>query len=144
MDQRPKRLLMVEDNPAHAKLMRMQLQQAPCPVEIDWVQDGEQALDYLYHRAPFENKPLPDLILLDLNLPRINGHQVLHELKGDETLQAIPVVMITTSPTQADMQRAYEESVNAYLVKPTDFSELRRMLKHTASFWCGWNRTPVT
>jgi CheY-like chemotaxis protein len=133
----PKRLLLVEDNRIHAKLIAAQISSAAHPANVEWVQDGEQALERLSGPAP-----LPDMILLDLKLPKLDGHEVLRHIKHSERLQFIPVVMITTSEREEDMQIAYEEHVNGYLVKPTDFAQMRSMIVDTVAFWCGWNRLP--
>lgn len=139
MDSHPKRLMLVEDNPIHAKLIQMQLALAPCPLDVDWVTDGEAAVRHLHTGGQ-----VPDLILLDLNLPGLNGHEVLKHIKEDDHLKYIPVVMITTSHQERDMKTAYEECVNAYLVKPHQLDELRRMLVSMVDFWCAWNQAPVS
>lgn len=129
MEVQHKRLLLVEDNPIHAKLMILQLAALSARPEVEWVKDGETALERL------RSKPLPDLILLDLKLPGIDGHDVLKSIRADHRLKKIPVVMITTSARDEDISRAYELGVNAYLVKPLDISELRSMLSGVLEFW---------
>lgn len=135
---RPMRLLLVEDNRIHARLIMAQISAAPCATQVEWVQDGEEAIDRLSGRDP-----LPDMVLLDLKLPKIDGHEVLRRVKNNPELRFIPVVMITTSEREEDVRAAYEEHVNAYLVKPTDFAQLRDMILDTIRFWCRWNQAPA-
>lgn len=135
----PKRLLLVEDNRIHARLISAQIAAAACPTRVEWVQDGEEAIQKL--TGP---DPLPDLILLDLKLPKMDGHEVLRSIKNTDRLKLIPVVMITTSEREEDMRRAYEECVNAYLVKPADFAQMRQMIIDTITFWCRWNQIAIS
>ncbi|GMU23765.1 MAG: two-component system response regulator [Phycisphaerae bacterium] len=138
----PRRILLVEDNPAHAKLLTYQLDRADCRVDITWLKDGEAALEYLHDREHRPDQPLPDLILLDLKLPKVDGLDVLDQLKHDEQLRKIPVIILTTSSREQDVERAYARCVNAYLVKPMDYQCLHEMVRSTIEFWCGWNQAP--
>lgn len=135
---RPMRLLLVEDNRIHARLMMAQIASVPCATQVEWVQDGEEALDKLSG-----SEPLPDIVLLDLKLPKLDGHEVVRRVKHDPRLKFIPVVMVTTSEREEDVRAAYEAHVNAYLVKPTDFAQLREMIMDSIKFWCNWNRAPA-
>ncbi len=136
MDGTATRLLLVEDSPAHAKLMMVQLRSASPPPQVEWVQDGEAAVQRLCH------PPIPDLILLDLKLPKLDGHEVLKRIKHDARLKRTPVVMVTTSARDEDIAVAYDHGVNAYLVKPMDFTKMRDMLTSATEFWGTWNHAP--
>jgi two-component system, response regulator len=136
-----KHVLLVEDNPAHARLIRAHLEDF-IGLTIDWVQRGEEAMDYLFGRNGGQGQRLPDLILLDLKLPGINGPEVLQRLRGDDRLRRIPVVVLTSSRDSADMDQAYANGANSYLVKSTDFAGMQEMLHHAVAFWCEWNQLP--
>lgn len=142
MGTKPKHFLLVEDNNAHAKLVLLQFMDVTDPVTIDRVSDGEEALEYIFQRGPYVNCPRPDVILLDLNLPKIDGHEVLRQLKEDEHLRAIPVVVLTTSQAEADTRAAYRHHVNSYLVKPIDFDRFKQMMKDLSRYWSAWNQPP--
>lgn len=141
MEQTVKHVLLVEDNAAHARLIRAHLEDF-IGLTVDWVQRGEEALDYLSGQGSWENRPLPDLILLDLKLPGMHGPEVLHHLKTEERLRRIPVVVLTTSRDSADMDEAYAEGANSYLVKSADFTSMQQMLHNAIAFWCEWNQFP--
>ncbi len=136
-----RRFLLVEDNDAHAKLVMMQLRDRD-ELTIDRVPDGEEALAYLRQEGPYANKERPDVVLLDLKLPRLNGHEVLRQLKADEELRGIPVIVLTTSQAEKDMAEAYREHVNSYLIKPFDFARFQRMMEDVAHYWGDWNEHP--
>ena len=105
--------------------------------------DGQQALDYLYRRGDYSdprNSPRPRLVLLDLRLPKIDGLEVLKEIKTDETLRAIPIVILTTSGSQRDVATAYAHHANSYVVKPVDFEQFTRLMSDLGYYWLGWNR----
>jgi len=136
-----KHVLLVEDNPAHARLIRAHLEDF-IGLTIDWVQRGEEALDYLRGRDGNQSHRLPDLILLDLKLPGMHGPEVLKNLRGEERLRRIPVVVLTTSRESADMDQAYANGANSYLVKSSDFAGMQEMLHHAVAFWCEWNQLP--
>ena len=137
---RHKHFLLVEDNNAHAKLVMLQFHDLGSDVTIDRVTDGEEALDYVFARGRYAGKPLPDVIVLDLNLPKIDGHEVLRQLKEDECLRSIPVVVLTTSQAEADTKRAYNHYVNSYLVKPIDFDQFQKMMRDLGRYWSAWNQ----
>jgi CheY-like chemotaxis protein len=130
------RFLLIEDDDSHAAITIRSLQQERCPSDVDRVSDGEEALAYL--RSPAN--PRPDVILLDLNLPKVDGHRVLAWVKGDRDLRTIPVVVLTTSDAESDRLRAYREHVNSYLVKPIDFERFREMVREVFRYWSVWNR----
>lgn len=141
MESTLKHVLMVEDNPAHAKLIRAHLEDF-IGLTVDWVRDGDEVLAYLEGEGPFQGRPQPNLILLDMKLRRMDGPEVLKQLKTDDRFRHIPVVVLTTSRDSADMASAYQYSANSYLVKSTDFDEMQTMLHNAVSFWCEWNQLP--
>lgn len=135
------RFLLVEDNNAHAKLVMLQLRDAQAGVVVDWVTDGSEALDYLYRRGDYADRPRPDVILLDLKLPKVDGHEVLHQIKSDEQLRLIPVIVLTTSAAESDRERAYGSYANSYVTKPLDFDEFQKMMDSLRQYWATWNQT---
>ncbi len=141
----PAVILLVEDDEAHAMLTMRALENAKLANEIHWVVDGEDAMNYLFHRGKYADNgksPRPDLILLDLRLPKLDGHEVLKEIKKSDDLKHIPVVVLTTSESEGDMIRAYSNYVNSYLVKPIDFGEFSEMVRELGFYWLMWNRHP--
>ena len=138
-------ILLVEDEEAHAMLIMRVLEDAQVANVIHWVADGGEALDYLFCRGEYVDEgksPRPDLILLDLRLPKIDGLEVLKEIKQSEELRGIPVVILTTSESETDMTRAYRQYVNSYLVKPVDFTKFNEMISDLGFYWLVWNRQP--
>ncbi len=138
-------ILLVEDEEAHAMLIMRVLEDAQVAKVIHWVADGGEALDYLFRRGEYVDEgksPRPDLILLDLRLPKIDGLEVLKEIKQSEELRGIPVVILTTSESETDMARAYHQYVNSYLVKPVDFTKFNEMISDLGFYWLVWNRQP--
>ena len=141
----PAVILLVEDNEAHAMLTMRALEDAKIANEIHWVVDGEEAVNYLFHRGKYADKrisPRPDLILLDLRLPKLDGHEVLRIIKNSDDLKHIPVVVLTTSKREGDMAKAYNNYVNSYLVKPIDFGEFTEMIRELGFYWLIWNKRP--
>jgi len=132
---RPVELLLVEDNPGDVRLTQEALKEGSLPVHLSVARDGVEALDFLRHRAPFGDAPTPDLILLDLNLPRKNGREVLSEIKSDPLLKRIPVLVMTTSRADQDIQKAYSLNANCYITKPMDLDEFLRIVKSIEDFW---------
>ncbi len=120
---RPVELLLVEDNPGDVRLTQEALKEGTLAVNLSVARDGVEALDFLRHREPFADAPLPDLILLDLTLPRKNGREVLSEIKSDPLLRRIPVLVMTTSRADQDIQKAYSLNANCYITKPMDLDE---------------------
>ena len=142
MKAEPPVILLVEDNPAHAELVLRSIEDTWSANHIHHVTHGEAALDYLYQRAAYkdsERSPRPKLILLDLRLPRIDGLDVLREIKGADALKDIPVVILTTSKAEIDVAKAYEYWANSYLVKPLDFKDFDQMMNQLGSYWLSWN-----
>ncbi|HON56941.1 MAG TPA: response regulator [bacterium] len=140
------KILLVEDNDDHAELLLMELEDKLKDIELFRVSDGEEALDYLYRRgdkySKLTNHFLPDLILLDLRLPKIDGIEVLSTIKNDKNLKKIPVVMLTSSDAENDIIEAYNNYANSYLVKPLNFDKFSKMLDSLAEYWIEWNRQP--
>jgi len=138
-------ILLVEDNPAHAELVMRSFEEHRIANQIVHVSDGESALDYLFARGSYatkENHPPPHIILLDLRLPRIDGLEVLRQIKESERLKRIPVIILTTSSAEKDAARAYERNVNSYVVKPIDFSQFTKLMDDLGMYWLGWNYFP--
>lgn len=139
-------VLLVEDNESHALLTIRGLSQQNIDHKIIHVTDGQAALDYLHRRGTYSNRrlsPRPDLVLLDLRLPKIDGLDVLQEIKNDEDLRSIPVVVLTSSMAEPDIVRAYMYHVNSYLVKSLDYDEFRREMNDVARYWLTWNINPL-
>jgi len=133
-------LLLVEDDDAHAMLVERSVLGSGERVTMDRVHDGVEAVAYVRRQGEFQNRPRPDLILLDLELTRMHGHEVLRTLKADDDLKLIPVVVLTTSDAEQDRRKAYGLHANGYLVKPTDFGQFRQMMGAVTSYWGVWNR----
>lgn len=124
-------ILLVEDNPDHAELARRSLEHFPTPSFLHHVEDGEAALDYLFGRGNFADRtrfPAPDLVLLDMRLPRVDGLEVLRHVKSHPTLRHTPVVVLTTSDAERDLARAFEHHANSFVTKPVDFQQLAGLL----------------
>lgn len=140
-------ILLVEDNPAHAKIIIRNLRNHRIANTIRHVSDGEAALDYLHRRNRYEDpqkSPRPHVVLLDLRLPRIDGLEVLREIKTDRELHRIPVVVLTTSQADRDMARAYDYNANAYLTKPVDYEEFKNLMDDFGFFWLCWNNSTIS
>ncbi|MCI0455877.1 MAG: response regulator [Gemmataceae bacterium] len=128
-------ILMVEDSPDDADLMEAALQEGTLKVCITHVEDGESAVAFLHREGEFEGAPRPNLILLDLGLPRMNGHEVLAEIKEHDDLRRIPVVVLTGSDDEQDVLRAYDRHANCYVTKPKDQDEYALAVKKIEHFW---------
>ncbi|MBN1140803.1 MAG: response regulator [Deltaproteobacteria bacterium] len=141
----PLTILLVEDNPAHAELVMRSFESQRVANKIFHVWDGEEALDYLFRRGNYENPqkcPRPNVVLLDLRLPKIDGLEVLREIKSAEGLKRIPVVILTTSQAEIDASRAYDYHANSYLIKPLDFELFTKLMEELGFYWLGWNYNP--
>ncbi len=141
----PLRVLFAEDNSAHATLVLRSLEEHGLKVEIIHVRDGEEALGYLLRRGRYadrERSPRPDLVLLDLRMPKIDGLEVLRQIKTDDELHRLPVVILTTSEAESDVARAYDLRANSYLVKPIDFVKFSKLMHDLGLYWSQWNRSP--
>jgi chemotaxis family two-component system response regulator Rcp1 len=131
-------ILLVEDNPADVRLTQEALKEAAhARTRLHVAGDGVEALEFLHRQGDFVAAPRPDLMLLDLNLPRVDGRQVLAEVKGDPDLRRIPVVVLTTSPSEDDILHAYDQHVNSYIRKPVDLDEFLHVLKAIDHYWLG-------
>lgn len=132
---KPARILMVEDNEGDVLLTRLALKDSKILVELDVVEDGVEAIDYLRHTGKHAGALRPDLILLDLNLPRMDGREVLAEVKSDPALRRIPVVILSGSAAEEDLVRAYDLHANCYVVKPVGAEEFAKIVKAIPTFW---------
>lgn len=132
---RPIDILLVEDNPGDARLTIEALKEVKVCYGLCVVEDGIQAMEFLHKEGEYVDAPTPDLILLDLNLPRMSGQEVLAEIKGDPVLHSIPVVVLTTSQAEKDIFDAYDLHANCYVVKPCNFEQLLESVKHIKDFW---------
>ena len=139
-----KRILLVEDSPRDAELILDALDANKLANDVVHVRDGADALDYLYRRGQFADRPegQPALMLLDLKLPKVDGLEVLRQIKGDATLMMIPVVMMTSSREERDLLQSYRLGVNAYVVKPMKFHDFVEAVKHVGVFWAVINEVP--
>ncbi len=135
-------ILLIEDNPGDARLAQEALKEAKVDNEISVVEDGVEAMAYLRRQGKYAGAPRPDLILLDLNLPRKSGREVLAEVKGDEDLKRIPVVVMTVSRDEEDVLKAYNLHANCYITKPIDFAQFVRITKSLEEFWFTIVRLP--
>jgi CheY-like chemotaxis protein len=139
----PINVLLAEDDMAHAEIVRRKLKDFPVANRFFLVKDGQEALDFLFRQgacADPETSPRPDLILLDMRLPKVDGLGVLRRIKKDEDIKQIPTVMITTSDDNSDIDAAYIQGAGSYLMKPTNFVNFDKMLDALCSYWLAWNR----
>jgi CheY-like chemotaxis protein len=138
------RILLVEDDPRDVELTLTALEDHKLANEVTVAHDGQEALDYLYRRGQFATRPNenPAVILLDLKLPKVDGLEVLKQIKSDEQLKTIPVVVLTSSQEEQDMLRSYKLGVNAYVVKPVDFHDFITAVKELGMFWAIINQPP--
>ena len=135
-------ILLVEDNPADVRLTQEVLRETNLDFEMQLARDGEQAMALLRKQPPFESAKTPDLVLLDLNLPRKDGREVLAEVKADPDLRRIPVLVLSTSKAERDVLTCYELHANCYLTKPVDLDEFSELVKTLQSFWFGMAMLP--
>lgn len=131
------RILVIEDNAGDIALIRQGVAGSPWPVDLEVIQDGAEALDFLFRRAPYTHAQTPDLILLDLWLPKKTGFEVLAALEHDADLKYLPVVVLTGSTHKADVNRCYELGANAYVVKPSDPLQYLTFIQAIIAFWHG-------
>lgn len=136
-------LLLVEDNIAHAEIIRRTLDENRLQADVHHVIDGSEALDFLYQRGAFVDYPRPTLILLDLRLPKIDGLEVLRQIKHEPKLKNIPVVILSSSRAEEDIIQAYDQRANSYLVKPVDYSAFSAMMHDLGLYWFLWNESPL-
>lgn len=135
-------ILLVEDSPGDVRLTLEALKEAKINNRLSVVSDGVEALEFLRREGPFTEAPRPDVILLDLNLPRKDGREVLAEIKDDAELKVIPVVVLTTSRSEEDVVRAYEDHANCFITKPVDFQQFLHVVKSIEDFWLSVVRLP--
>jgi len=138
-------ILLVEDNHDHVELIRRGLAEGSSRSTLTVLHDGEAALDYLLRRGEWSDparSPRPDLVLLDLRLPKRDGFGVLEEVKSSDALCRIPILILTTSDAEADIVRAYTGHANSYLVKPVDFSRFVALAAELEDYWLDWSRLP--
>jgi CheY-like chemotaxis protein len=138
-------ILLVEDDPAHVEIIRREFEKSRLANRLISVEDGQAALDYLYRKGEYNNQikfPMPNLILLDLRLPKVDGLEVLKIVKSDKNLSNIPVVILTTSAAETDMVKAYKYYANSYLVKPVDFNQFNKLMNTFGYYWVVWNQYP--
>jgi CheY-like chemotaxis protein len=135
---RPAIILLAEDDPGDQELTRRALEEGKIPNELHIVKDGEEALDYLFRRGKYANpttSPRPDLVLLDLNMPKIDGRQVLQRLRADASLRRLAVVIFTTSQHEEDVIRTYDLGANSYITKPMEFQQFIQVIKALEAYW---------
>jgi chemotaxis family two-component system response regulator Rcp1 len=140
---RPIEILLVEDSPGDVRLTQEVLKEGHVENHLNVVQDGVEALAFLYREGPYHHAPRPDVILLDLNLPKKDGREVLYQIKTDKNLRRIPVVILTTSQAEEDVLRVYDLHGNCYVTKPVDLDEFIRIVKSIEEFWLTTARLPT-
>ena len=139
---RPVEILLAEDNPGDARLAIEALKDAKVRNSLHWVQDGVEAMAFLRREGEYADAPRPDVILLDLNMPRKDGREVLAEIKEDEALRRIPVVILTVSKAEEDILRTYDLHANCYVTKPIDLDQFIKVVKAIEDFWLTIVRLP--
>lgn len=138
MDRKPINILLVEDNPTDVEVIQEVFKLIESKNRLFLTKDGEEALDFIYHRGKYQDTsltPVPDLILLDIKMPKIDGLEVLKVIKSDENLKRIPVLILTVSDRDADIRRAYEYGANSYIVKPIEFLGFANILTKIEEYW---------
>ncbi len=128
-------ILLIEDNPGDVRLTQEAFKEGRKNVNLDVVMDGVEAINYLYKKGEYQNKKSPDLILLDLNLPKMDGREVLEKVKSDDNLRRIPIIVLTTSDADQDILKSYNLHVNCYLNKPVDFDKFFDIIQKIEDFW---------
>jgi chemotaxis family two-component system response regulator Rcp1 len=134
-ENRPVEILLVEDNPGDERLTREALKEGKVYSNLHWVKDGVEAMEFLRRRGKYQDVPRPDIILLDLNLPKKDGREVLQDIKNDDALKRIPVVVLTTSKAEEDVLRTYNLHANCYVTKPVDLEKFIVVVKSIDVFW---------
>ncbi len=140
-------ILLVEDNPNDVELALHALRKEKLANRIEVARDGEQALDYIFCRGAYRTRDChrpPRIILLDLKLPKVDGHEVLRAIKSDPRTRAIPVVVLTSSKDERDVVQSYQLGVNSYIQKPVDFAQFRETIRHFGLYWLVINQPPPT
>ncbi len=144
MSKRMAKILLVEDNEGDIVLTMEALKDSQLPNEVIIKKDGEAALSYLKEMGNSKLNQLPDLVLLDINLPKMNGHEVLTEIKSDPTLRKIPIIVLTTSSSENDIQEAYSKHANCYITKPVDVNDFLQITSKIEEFWFNVVKLPTT
>ena len=132
---RPAEILLVEDNENDVILTRLAFKQAKLAVRLHHVQDGEQCMAFLYKQGQYAAAPTPDIIVLDLNMPRMDGREVLAAISGDENLRHLPVVILTTSSAEQEILKMYKLRCSSYIIKPVDFEQFVRVIRLFSDYW---------
>lgn len=135
-------ILLVEDNPDHAELTRRALLDGSVANQITWLKDGQAALDFLFRTGAYGEAPRPNLILLDINLPKVSGLEVLKRIKENDSLRVIPVIMLTTSDRDEEVVRSYHDGANSFITKPVKFAEFFEKVRSLRMYWMLVNRNP--
>jgi CheY-like chemotaxis protein len=130
-----KRLLLVEDNPGDIRLTMEAIKECKIEIDMDVISDGEKVMTFLNKEGEYQNAEKPDIIMLDLNLPKRNGIEILKEIKTHPKLKRIPVIAVTTSEADHDIFKAYDMYANAYILKPVDFDDFTRVIQQMDAFW---------
>lgn len=131
----PVNILLVEDNPGDARLATEALRESKVSNTLYWAKDGEEAMAFLRQEGEHAGKPRPDIVLLDLNLPKKDGREVLADIKSDDRLKTIPVVILTTSENEEDVMRTYALHCNCYITKPIDLKQFLKVVRSIEDFW---------
>ena len=142
MSRAPFEILLIEDNPSDVELVQEALSVWISPARLSVVDDGDKALNFLRHKGVFSQAPVPQLILLDLNLPKRDGIEVLREIKADPVLSVIPVIVLTTSDREHDVKKAYALHANCYLTKPLEIDDFVEKVRAIEDFWLHHARLP--
>lgn len=143
MKKRPLKILLVEDDPGHVRLMIEAFKEGTLANHLYVVKDGEEALAYLRRQAPHTEAQRPDLVLLDLNMPKKDGRETLAEIKADPNLKRIPIVILTASQAEGDILHAYDLQANSYITKPVDLDQFTKVVKQIEEFWLTVARLPA-
>lgn len=141
-DIKPFEILLLEDEPADAHLVRISLQEARVHCRLHHRLDGREGLDFLKRKPPDQDAPRPNLILLDLNMPRMNGHEFLHTVKADDDLRDIPVVVLTTSEVERDVEASFKHGASGYITKPVDIEQFTQAIAQLSDYWFVLTRLP--
>ncbi|KPQ14046.1 MAG: two component signal transduction system response regulator [Algoriphagus marincola HL-49] len=144
MNSRPIKILLVEDNEGDIVLTMEALKDSQLPNEIIIKKDGEAAITYLKELEKSQPKQLPDLILLDINLPKMNGHEVLNQIKNDPELKRTPIIVLTTSSSETDIIEAYSKHANCYITKPVDINDFLKITSKIEEFWFNVVKLPTS